>query len=516
MKNQALGTSLLIFGLLLFNFLFWQETPGINFILFSSFLIGLAYFRERKTAFRKEVYYAGVAAFISGIMVVWHNSGWSVFMHFLTVFITIGFIKQKRITTVFEGTLAFLVNYFSSPVAWLNELKNRKKENKAFALTYSFIKLCVIPGVIFILFFIIYQNANPKFEELTHSFTQSIADIFKEFSFTRFFFLLFGFSIVSVAFVKSYVSIGAFASCEDDLVRTRRKDVKSPIQASSNLFAEFKNEYKIGLLIFGVLNLLLLIVNIIDIKWIWFDFEVPLEFNLKSFVHEGTYLLIFSILLSMVIFLYFFRGSFNFYSKNKGLRVLGKVWIIQNIILTLSVFIRNFHYINYHGLAGKRIGVIAFLLMTVFGLISLIVKMDKLKTTAYLVRLNGWFILITMTMMTCVNWDRMVVHYNLGHENAGEIDVDYYLKLNVTTAPLVLKNLDIVAAQMEAHKNRKDKAIWLRYVDIEMFKEQLEYRTSKYLKRMEDDNWASWNWADYKLKKTTKLMPLEEEPQAFN
>ena len=340
--------------------------------------------------------------------------------------------------------------------------------------------------------------------------------MFKDFSFVRFFFLLLGFSILSVAFVKSPFSIGPFAAHEDDLVRTRRNIFKSPIQARPNLFMEFKNEYKIGLLIFGVLNFLLLIVNIIDIEWIWFGFEVPEEFNLKSFVHEGTYLLIFSILLSMAIFLYFFRGSFNFYSQNKWLRLLGKIWIAQNIILTLSVFIRNFHYINYHGLAGKRIGVIAFLLMTVFGLISLIVKLDKLKTTAYLVRLNGWFILMSMTLMTCINWDRMIVHYNLGHSNAAEIDVDYYLKLNETTAPLVLKNLDIVAAQMEAHKRRKNKAVWLRYVDIEIFKQQLEYRTSQYLKRMEDDSWVSWNWADYKLKKTTKLLPLEVEPQALN
>ena len=31
-------------------------------------------------------------------------------------------------------------------------------------------------------------------------------------------------------------------------------------------------------------------------------------------------------------------------------------------------FLRNYHYISYHGLAGKRIGVIAFLVITVFGI----------------------------------------------------------------------------------------------------------------------------------------------------
>ena len=115
-----------------------------------------------------------------------------------------------------------------------------------------------------------------------------------------------------------------------------------------------------ALIVFTLLNLLLLVVNVLDINWIWFDFEVPLEFSLKQFVHEGTYLLIFSILLSMMLVLYFFRSSLNFYPKKKALVVLGKIWIIQNMVLAFSVFIRNYHYIDYHGLAGKRIGVIAF------------------------------------------------------------------------------------------------------------------------------------------------------------
>ena len=65
-----------------------------------------------------------------------------------------------------------------------------------------------------------------------------------------------------------------------------------------------------------MVNVLLLVVNIIDINWLWIDFNPKSIDNLSQLVHEGTYVLIFSILLSMAIIEYFFRGNINFYKKN--------------------------------------------------------------------------------------------------------------------------------------------------------------------------------------------------------
>ena len=512
MKIQSLSLLLAIFGLLLFNLLFWQEKLGINLPIFSIFLIGLAVYLKRQKALNKEFYYSFFGVLLTGVMLCWHHSNFSIFMHLLSVFITLAFLKHERITTVVEAIPGYLMTYITVPLAWYKALKKREKGNKKLAIIFSFIKLGLVPLIVFALFFIIYKNANPKFDELTLSLTQSIAELFKDFSFVRMVFLLFGFSFISVALFQPYSSIG-FISHEDQLKRIRNLEYGNQLRLGAVNFGDFKNEYRAGLLIFGALNVLLLIVNGIDINWIWIDFEVPLEFNLKSFVHEGTFLLIFSILLSMGIFLYFFRGNLNFYSQNKWLKVLGNIWIAQNIILTISVFIRNFHYISYHGLAGKRIGVIAFLLMTVFGLLSLIYKVNQLKTTAFLLRLNGWFIFFTLITMTVVNWDRITAHYNLTHSNSGEIDVDYYLKLDESVAPLILKNIDIVEAQMQAHLNRPNKEAWLRYTDINSFKNQLEFRASNYLERLGETSWPSWNAADAKMKKTTTLVPtptLEE------
>ena len=509
MKSRISYLLLFLLGVFLFDLLFWHQKIGINFPIFSFLLLTISISLNKKVLQKKEVLYSLVAVFISGTMVVWNNTGWSVFMHFLSVFIAFGFIKQAQITTVFEGVLAFFISYFAAPFAWYKRLKSASKENRAIAFSFSFVKLCIIPLVVFFLFFIIYKNANPKFDELTLSFSKIVTDFLKNVQFSRVFFLLFGLSFLLLAFGKQLFQLGALASHEDSLFRQKKSYSRLAYQAGGSPFSDLLNEKKVGVLIFAVLNALLLFVNIIDINWMWFGFEVPLEFNLKQFVHEGTYLLIFSILLSMGIFLYFFRGSLNFYPKNKWLLLLGKAWILQNIVLTISVFLRNYHYISYHGLAGKRIGVVAFLVMTIFGLITLIIKVNKLKTSAFLLRKNGWFILFSMTLLCCLEWDRVIVNYNLAHENKGEIDVDYYLQLSPTVAPILFRNLDLVEGQMQAHINRKGKKIWLQYLDIQDFKEALEYRTSKYLQQQREYTWPSWNRADWQLLRKTELVSSE-------
>lgn len=505
MKNLFFKSLLLLFSLFLYQLLFWKEGIGQNLFYFSLLLCGLSLV-NKKQAYTKEMFLAFTAVFISGSMVVLHNSGLSISMLIISTMVFLGFSKQTAITTVWEACLGFLVNYLTQPIAYLRSINTQKSKSPTLNFFYSFFKLGIIPLLLFFLFFVIYRGANPKFEALTQSFYEFIASLFENFSFFHAFFLMFGLSFIALALKKSHIKLPAFVSPNDELRREKRTIRKGQVEPKTSLFGEILNEYKIGLLVLGTLNLLLLVVNLIDIDWIWFGFEVPLDFNLKQFVHEGTYLLILSILISIGIVLYFFRGSLNFYPKNKALVILGKAWIIQNAILSISVFLRNYHYIDYHGLAGKRIGVIIFLSMVLFGLATLFYKVIKRKTVAYLLRMNGWFMLITLVLMSCLNWDRLIVSHNLTHDNPGEIDVDYYLQLSPTVYPILFRNLDIVEAQMQTHLERKNKARWLYYTDIEQFEEQLEYKTSLYLERINQNSWPSWNYADAQLKQKTVLV----------
>ena len=205
-------------------------------------------------------------------------------------------------------------------------------------------------------------------------------------------------------------------------------------------FNDLKNEYKAGIFLLIVLNILILILNLIDINWVWFNFKWEGQF-LKQFVHEGTYLLILSILISIGLVLFFFRENLNFYSKNRTLKYLSYVWIIQNGILTISVAIRNFYYINYFSLAYKRIGVLLFLILTLYGLYTVFNKVKNKKSNFYLFQYNFSALFILLIVSSIVNWDKVIANYNFKHANKSFLELNYLADFSDKTLPYLDKPL---------------------------------------------------------------------------
>jgi hypothetical protein len=121
-----------------------------------------------------------------------------------------------------------------------------------------------------------------------------------------------------------------------------------------------------GLIFVFMMNALLVLLNIIDIQFTWIGFDPAQVDNLAYYVHNGTYLLIFSIVMSMLLLLYFFRGNQNFYTKNRFLKFGAYFWIVQNAFMALSVGLRNLYYIEYYyALSYKRIGVMIISILTI-------------------------------------------------------------------------------------------------------------------------------------------------------
>ena len=142
----------------------------------------------------------------------------------------------------------------------------------------------------------------------------------------------------------------------------------------ANGIMALRNELTVGIISLALLNALLLSINIIDIIYVWLGFSYKSTMNLSAYVHEGAGMLIFSIVLAMVVLLFFFRRNLNFYKKNKYLRYGAIIWIVQNIILVISVFIRDYYYFVHMGMAYKRIGVMIFLVLVLTGLITVFIK----------------------------------------------------------------------------------------------------------------------------------------------
>ena len=110
-------------------------------------------------------------------------------------------------------------------------------------------------------------------------------------------------------------------------------------------------------------------------------------------------------------------------------------WISQNGLLAISVGIRNYHYIDYHGLAYKRIGVIFFLALTLFGLGSLFVKIANKKSGYFLWRTNAWAVYGVMVLLALFNWDGIITKHNLNHNTDKDIDIPFLLTLSDKVLP---------------------------------------------------------------------------------
>lgn len=494
--------------LIAWDVLFWDSKPGLNLFLFMLLLMGsIAVFRPDRFR-RPNVLAMAIMTVVSGSMVVVYNSPLSIVLTFVFFFTFLGFSLVSDIRLGWYAGLTTAINYIKMPFGIYQRLNEKAVGKKRVGTAFRVVKLGIIPLLVALVFFFIYKGANPKFDALTANMFGWVGEylekLLAELFTARAFFILFGLVLITGAlfYFKPLEALGWEKNFKEELVPEGNAEERKP---------KLENNYRMGMTLLVLVNAILLVVNIIDIQWIWFGFEVPEDFSLKSFVHEGTWLLILSIVLSMGVLFVLFHSGQNFFKPNGWLHKLAYMWIAQNLILGASVFLRNYHYISFHGLAYKRIGVIVFLLLVLIGLATMFIKIKRKRTVFHLLRINSWAAAVVLCIMTVVNWDSTIANYNLNHGNSGEIDVDNYLRLSPKVLPLLYTNLHKVERQMEKHATNKVR--WIEHTDIFSFTKDLDQRRDRFLEQRLDDDWKSWNWADQKTYNT--LLAMGQVPEEF-
>jgi uncharacterized membrane protein len=122
---------------------------------------------------------------------------------------------------------------------------------------------------------------------------------------------------------------------------------------------------------------------------------------------------IFSIVMAVGVILFYFKGGFNFDIKAKNLKRLASIWIVLNGILIASTIIKNSEYVSFFGLTYKRLGVYAFLILAIIGLVISFMKISRQKTNAFLFNQMVWYFYGTVLLCSFVNWGNIITHYNI-------------------------------------------------------------------------------------------------------
>ncbi len=513
MSPKIIQFSLVVAFAALYNLMFWGEKVALNLVVFG-ILLGAAVVLMNKGAFsRTNVRITAAGTLLAGLFVLLHASTASRFA-FVTSFATfLGFVYAPSLRSLPFSLLIALCNLFSGPVWMADSLRKVKVEKlRKFRLGY-YMGIAIIPLVILGLFFLLFSAGNPKFENFFAAIGLNLAELieslFGVFSPARFaFFVTGGLIVTGMFFYHSFPKLAwRDASARQTLLRRRKPRNLNHSRAIFPMTG-LRKEYRIALLAMVLVNLLSLLNNALDISWIWFGFEIEEGFNLTQFVHEGTYLLILSILIAMGIMFYFFRGNLNFLSRNKWLRYGAYFWIIQNAIMVISVGLRNYHYISHFGLAYKRIGVYFFLALVLFGLVTLFLKIRNQKTFYRVFRVNSWAVYAVMLLLAVVNWDGVITRYNLKYVPVERMDVEFLLTMSDKAMPILAENRELIRKAPGYNSGRFISRSYEAYTLDEFLDIRISEASADYQQR----SWLSWNFADaaamsYFKKHTAELIP---------
>lgn len=504
-RNKA--AILLLILLLVYNFSFWGEKMGLNLLIFlflSSITMILLNDENLKN---RNVILSLLASLYSSAMVVVNNSGFAVTAAIFSFAIFMGFIHQPKLKTVFSALLTSMSDLIIFPYNIFTEIKYFAGRSKPVRLIFRLAAIMLIPAIVFTVFYSIYAYSNPVFNDYSVTFWDTIwkyiHEVFINYPVLRFFYIFFGLILIT-GFIYNR-NISAFAELDgsfldflkrDKAFKTHSRSKPTPkrhllFEAVSYMFkpTTLKLETRIGVVLIVMTNALLLLLNYIDLNFTWLGFDPAKIDNLAYHVHNGTYLLIFSILLSMAILLYFFRGSQNFFSGSKLLRYGAYLWIAQNAFMALSVVLRNLYYIEYYyALSYKRIGVMIFILLTLTGLVTMLLKISQKRTTYWLLKVNSTAAFCALLLMASFSWDKTIAEFNLSNPDKSKIDIEYLFRLSDDVLPVLDKNKDVI--------NRT----YLEYGF--MFSDELNglpvynSKVKRFIEEQQRYSWLSWNLPD--------------------
>ena len=498
--------SILLVSTLIFGLLFHNKSLGINLVIYEVFLLGW-FFATKQLTLKTNLERLMVASQIFTLaFTVINHSTWSYLIHFVVSFLLVGVMMAPTLRSLVNSLGMSFTNIFASfHVLFTPDKDSARVENKKISkrrFQFKRLGLYIIPLGIIILFATLYGFANPEFGKYVDNILgwlyDAIVEIFMAIDFwiivTLFFGLLISIYVLMRGSNPRIIELDNAAN--DDKLRKKNKAARKMLG--------LKNENRAGIFLFASLNVLLLLMNIMDIDHVWLNFEWEGQF-LRQFVHYGTIVLLVALFLSVSLVLYFFRENLNYYPKNKLLKTLCYIWLGQNIILAISAGVRNFYYIQYYSLAYKRIAIIFFLALTIYGIYSVYVKIRHTKSAFYVIRRNAVAWTIIFVVSTGFNWDRIIAEYNFSRSEDSFVHLNFIANLSDSALPAMDQPFDRIRdidqyQEKRFFKIRRFKRGYYHdlYLTPKQYKMTIEWRKQVFKHRWEQKSWLEWNYAESK------------------
>lgn len=510
--NTNLKLLAILIGGLTFNFVFWGEELALNLVLFSTFtLVALLALDSGLVQNRKWLLAVLIHA-LTCVEVVYNNMPFSILAYYATFFVMLAFAHLSQVKTMMVAGGSAIFQLLAAPISIFQTLMNVKIAGVSLQPIFKIFKFWILPLLLLIIFSALYANANETFGGYFSTLSDALQKLgkfisehlFVDFTLGRLIFFFIGiFFSAGILLKLKYNAIAEIdAQGKDELVRNRRNVRNKPFVKeliwtfTGSLLDKklaLKTENTIGVICFASLNVLLFLLNSTEISEI---FTSTIK-NFATELHEGTGILIFSIILALIVILFFFNGNLNFYSRNKNIKNLAIVWIAQNAILVLMVLHKDWAYVSALGLTEKRIGVFIFALICSIGLVSVFIKVKDKKSLYYLMKVNSFAWLAILVMSGFFHWEKLIFDFNFN--NRHKVPLDYHHTTSLSNHVLIsmYENRGMLA---EALKDNRIAGIRAN-ISIEpnlYVKQELQYRIDKFMVEHEKLSYLSWNYDDWR------------------
>jgi len=481
----------LLVSVLLYSYLFYEQAAGINFLLFNLALVAGAAIKNPEARNNRSWLIVAAGSIISSACIMIYSSPLAIVTNILSLAI-LSVVSFSPKTSVIVSLFLSFCSIGSSTVMMILDMIKRRKNSKEIENKrpiYVKVLMFMIVAVVTILFFVMYQNSNPLFKDFTKNINLDFISVPWLFFTLGGLLLLYGYYYVR--------HLGTLTSTEGEISNELDKEKALSPGFFNRLFKE-DTEMLTGVALFAVLNIMLLVLNILDLNYLWFDGTLPVGIKHKEFVHDGVGTLILSVILAILIILYFFRGRLNYNENNKWLRWFTYIWIAQNAFMIFSTAYRMNMYIEQSGISYKKIGVYVYLGLTLIGLASTFIKVIKQKSNWYLFRVNPQAYYAVMVLSCLVNWDVYITHFNINkaiHENK-KLEKYYLVDLSYKNLPDLLMLNDSIKAYDDYEA--RDYYFSLRGTYFYSFKSGLDKKLYDFLKDYDTDS----DWQSYCVEKS--------------
>jgi hypothetical protein len=420
--------SLLLLATGLGDYLFWHELVGYNALVYIVFMVAaqLLLLPRYAPVRRTVAFWVAVGGCLaSGGLIAWYGSDAAELAALASGLLLVGLVNQPQLRLVGSAVGTAVAGVLPRVALLVSSLRVPEGLGGRLRRAWYYGRLLGLPLLALVVFQFLFTYANSRYAALSaqvwDALGEGLAQLLEAISVPHLLFMVLCGVVAAGALVAAPVHF--FLDHESrfgEFVRRQRDGVASfavrrpNFSHSSRGALALRKEWLAAVASIGLLNTMLLVVNAVDVRWLWFGFRAAPDFDLTQFVHEGTYVLIFSILLAAGIMLWFFRRNLNFYRPGLPLLRWGAtLWVLQNAVLAVSVGLRNYYYIEATELAYKRIGVYGFLLLTLFGLGTVLLKIWQRRSAFSLVRLNSWAAYALLLGLAAGNWEIWIARYNL-------------------------------------------------------------------------------------------------------